>query len=115
MRWWSAGESATRQAVLEAVDRCQVQPRTVRAADGKNCRNVRARGFDDEQAELTGQRVRMKDGKRCQAECAQRLWDAGLRASGVNVFDPERVQDAVGGGVGMENPRSSSSGRWAKR
>src|ERR1700677_3869246 len=35
MRWWSAGESATRQAVLEAVDRCRVQPRMVRAADGK--------------------------------------------------------------------------------
>ena len=35
MRWWSAGESATRQAVLEAVDRCRVEPRTVRTADGK--------------------------------------------------------------------------------
>ena len=35
MRWLSAGESATRQAVLEAVDRCRVQPRMVRAADGK--------------------------------------------------------------------------------
>ena len=35
MRWWSAGESATRQAVLEAVDRCRVEPRMVRAADGK--------------------------------------------------------------------------------
>jgi AcrR family transcriptional regulator len=35
MRWWSAGESATRQAVVEAVDRCRVEPRMVRTADGK--------------------------------------------------------------------------------
>ena len=34
-QWWSAKESATRQAVLEAVDRCWVEPRMVRAADGK--------------------------------------------------------------------------------
>ena len=35
MRWWSATESAAGQAVLEAVDRCRVEPRTVRTADGK--------------------------------------------------------------------------------
>jgi len=35
MQWWSAKESAARQAVLEAVDRCWVEPRMVRAADGK--------------------------------------------------------------------------------
>ena len=64
---------------------------------------------------MTGQRVRMKDGKRWQAEYAQRLREAGLRVCGVNVFDPERVQDAGGGGVEMENARSPSSGRWAKR
>ena len=34
-QWWSAKESATRQAVLEAVDRCWVEPRMVRTADGK--------------------------------------------------------------------------------
>jgi hypothetical protein len=32
---WSARESATRQAVLEAVDRCWVEPMMVRMADGK--------------------------------------------------------------------------------
>jgi hypothetical protein len=35
MRWWSATESAAGQAVLEAVDRCRVEPRNVRTADGK--------------------------------------------------------------------------------
>jgi hypothetical protein len=35
MQWWSARESAARQAVLEAVDRCWVEPRMVRTADGK--------------------------------------------------------------------------------
>ena len=35
MRWWSATESAARQAVLEAVDRCRVEPGNVRTADGK--------------------------------------------------------------------------------
>jgi hypothetical protein len=35
MQWWSAKESAARQAVLEAVDRCWVEPRMVRMADGK--------------------------------------------------------------------------------
>ena len=35
MGWWSARESATRQAVLEAVDRCWVGPMMVRMADGK--------------------------------------------------------------------------------
>jgi hypothetical protein len=35
MQWWSAKESAARQAVLEAVDRCWVEPRMVRTADGK--------------------------------------------------------------------------------
>ena len=49
---------------------------------------------------MTGQCVRMKDGKRWQAEYAQRLREAGLRACGVNVFDPERVQDVGGVGVG---------------
>jgi hypothetical protein len=34
-QWWSAKESASRQAVLEAVDRCWVEPRVVRTADGK--------------------------------------------------------------------------------
>jgi len=34
MQWWSAKESAARQAVLEAVDRCWVEPRMVRTADG---------------------------------------------------------------------------------
>jgi hypothetical protein len=34
-QWWSANESAARQAVLEAVDRCWVEPRMVRTADGK--------------------------------------------------------------------------------
>ena len=33
-QWWSAKESAARQAVLEAVDRCWVEPRMVRTADG---------------------------------------------------------------------------------
>jgi hypothetical protein len=33
--WWSARESATRQAVLEAVDRCWVGPMMVRMTDGK--------------------------------------------------------------------------------
>jgi hypothetical protein len=35
MQGWSARESAARQAVLEAVDRCWVEPRMVRTADGK--------------------------------------------------------------------------------
>jgi hypothetical protein len=35
MQWWSAKESAAHQAVLEAVDRCLVEPRMVRMADGK--------------------------------------------------------------------------------
>ena len=35
MQWWSAKESAARQAVLEAVDRCWVEPMMVRTADGK--------------------------------------------------------------------------------
>ena len=35
MQCWSAKESAARQAVLEAVDRCGVEPRMVRTADGK--------------------------------------------------------------------------------
>ena len=35
MQWWSAKESAARQAVLEAVDRCWVEPIMVRMADGK--------------------------------------------------------------------------------
>jgi hypothetical protein len=34
-QWWSAKESAARQAVLEAVDRCWVEPMMVRMADGK--------------------------------------------------------------------------------
>ena len=34
-QWWSARESAARQAVLEAVDRCWVEPMMVRMADGK--------------------------------------------------------------------------------
>jgi hypothetical protein len=36
MQWWSAKESAARQAVLEAVDRCWVEPMMVRTADGRN-------------------------------------------------------------------------------
>ena len=35
MQWWSAKESAARQAVLEAVDRCWVEPMMVRMADGR--------------------------------------------------------------------------------
>ena len=35
-QWWSAKESATRQAVLEAVDRCWVEPMMVRMANGKS-------------------------------------------------------------------------------
>jgi hypothetical protein len=34
-QWWRANESAARQAVLEAVDRCWVEPVMVRMADGK--------------------------------------------------------------------------------
>ena len=34
-QWWRANESAARQAVLEAVDRCWVEPIMVRMADGK--------------------------------------------------------------------------------
>jgi ribosomal protein L17 len=33
--WWDAKESAARQAMLEALDRCWVQPVMVRTADGK--------------------------------------------------------------------------------
>jgi hypothetical protein len=33
--WWNAKESAARQAMLEALDRCWVQPVMVRTADGK--------------------------------------------------------------------------------
>ena len=36
MQWWSAKESAARQAVLEAVDRCWVEPMMVRTADGRS-------------------------------------------------------------------------------
>ena len=35
MQWWNAKESAARQAMLEALDRCWVQPVMVRMADGK--------------------------------------------------------------------------------
>jgi hypothetical protein len=34
-QWWSAKESAARQAMIEALDRCWVEPRMVRTADGK--------------------------------------------------------------------------------
>jgi hypothetical protein len=34
-QWWNAKESAARQAMLEALDRCWVQPVMVRTADGK--------------------------------------------------------------------------------
>jgi hypothetical protein len=34
-QWWRARESAARQAVLEAVDRCWVEPVMLRMADGK--------------------------------------------------------------------------------
>ena len=34
-QWWTAKESAARQAMLEALDRCWVQPVMVRTADGK--------------------------------------------------------------------------------
>jgi hypothetical protein len=43
MQCWSAKESAARQAVLEAVDRCWIEPTMVRTADGKTvemCRLV---------------------------------------------------------------------------
>jgi hypothetical protein len=40
-RWWSARESAARQAVLEAVDRCWVEPIMVRMADGKTAEMCR--------------------------------------------------------------------------
>ena len=33
--WWDAKESAARQAMLEALDRCWVQPVMVRTAEGK--------------------------------------------------------------------------------
>jgi hypothetical protein len=35
MQWWTAKESAARQAMVEALDRCWVQPVMVRTADGK--------------------------------------------------------------------------------
>jgi hypothetical protein len=35
MQWWNAKESAARQAMLEALDSCWVQPVMVRTADGK--------------------------------------------------------------------------------
>jgi len=34
-QWWTAKESASRQAMIEALDRCWVEPRMVRTADGK--------------------------------------------------------------------------------
>jgi hypothetical protein len=40
-QWWSAKESAARQAVLEAVDRCWVEPMMVRMADGKTVETCR--------------------------------------------------------------------------
>jgi hypothetical protein len=40
-QWWSARESATRQAVLEAIDRCWVEPMMVRMADGKTVETCR--------------------------------------------------------------------------
>jgi hypothetical protein len=40
-QWWSARESAARQAVLEAVDRCWVEPMMVRMADGKTVETCR--------------------------------------------------------------------------
>jgi hypothetical protein len=39
--WWSSTESAARQAVLEAVDRCWVAPLMVRMADGKTVETCR--------------------------------------------------------------------------
>jgi hypothetical protein len=35
MQWWTAKESAARQAMVEALDRCWVQPVMVRTAEGK--------------------------------------------------------------------------------
>jgi hypothetical protein len=35
MQWWSAKESAARQAMIEALDRCWVEPVMVRTSDGK--------------------------------------------------------------------------------
>jgi hypothetical protein len=35
MQWWTAKESASRQAMIEALDRCWVEPRMVRTVDGK--------------------------------------------------------------------------------
>jgi hypothetical protein len=35
MQWWTAKESASRQAMIEALDRCWVEPTMVRTADGK--------------------------------------------------------------------------------
>jgi hypothetical protein len=40
-RWWSAKESAARQAVLEAVDRCWVEPMMVRMTDGNTVETCR--------------------------------------------------------------------------
>ena len=40
-QWWGAKESAARQAVLEAVDRCWVEPMMVRMADGKTVETCR--------------------------------------------------------------------------
>jgi hypothetical protein len=35
MQWWTAKESASRQAMIEALDRCWIEPTMVRTADGK--------------------------------------------------------------------------------
>jgi hypothetical protein len=35
MQWWSAKESAARQAMIEGLDRCWVEPVMVRTSDGK--------------------------------------------------------------------------------
>jgi hypothetical protein len=40
-KWWSATESAARQAVLEAVDRCWLKPLVVRNAKGEDIETCR--------------------------------------------------------------------------
>src|ERR1700722_5018788 len=52
-QWWSAKESAARQAVLEAVDRCWVEPMMVRMADGKTVETCRLAGFAMKKRELS--------------------------------------------------------------
>jgi hypothetical protein len=41
MQWWTAKESASRQAMIEALDRCWVAPMMVRTADGRSVETCR--------------------------------------------------------------------------